>query len=98
MKLFPGTETLEFVSIDILGELTRTKNGNIFLMVITDCFTKLTRTVPLKGITVKAVSQASVNHWMLVYGLPKTAISENGSKFMARFFTDMSHLIVSKYV
>lgn len=98
MKLFPATAPLESVAIDILGELIRTKKGNRFLLVITDRFTKLTKTVPLKRITATAVAHAFVHHWVFHYGPPRTLLSDNGSQFMARFFTEVCRIMGTKNV
>jgi hypothetical protein len=57
-KLFPAAEPLEYVSLDILGPLPKTEHGNRFLLIITDRFSKLTRTVPLRVIPALAVAKA----------------------------------------
>jgi hypothetical protein len=51
MKLFPANEPLEFVSIDILGPLPKTVRGKRFLLVISDRFSKLTRSIPMRTTT-----------------------------------------------
>lgn len=70
MKLFPATRPFECVAIDILGELIRAKRGKRFLLVITDRFTKLVRTVPLAKISARSVAVAFATHWVFVYGPP----------------------------
>ena len=47
LQLFPAKAPLESVCIDLLGELIRTSRGHKYLLVITDRFSKLVRTVPL---------------------------------------------------
>jgi hypothetical protein len=54
LKLFPAAEPLAYVSIDILGPLPKTEHGNVFLLFITDLFSKLTRIVPLRVISAPA--------------------------------------------
>ena len=44
MKLFPAANPLEFVAMDILGPLPKTKHGKRFILVVTDRFSKLTKT------------------------------------------------------
>lgn len=62
MILFPPKELLFSVSIDILGELILTKLIDRFLFVVTDRFTKNTKTILLKRITTTAVADAFVHH------------------------------------
>jgi hypothetical protein len=62
LKLFPASGPLEFVAIEILGPLPKTEHGNRFLLVISDRFSKLTITVPLRTITALDVAKASATH------------------------------------
>ena len=57
LRLFPATTPLECVAIDILGPLPNSKDGFRFMLVVTDRFTKLTHSFPLKGIKADAVTQ-----------------------------------------
>jgi Chromo (CHRromatin Organisation MOdifier) domain len=57
LKLLPAAEPLEYVSLDILGPLPKTEHENMFLIVITDRFSMLTRTVPLRVISALAVAK-----------------------------------------
>jgi hypothetical protein len=64
LKLFPASAPLEYVSMDILGPLPKTAHGNRFLLVMTDRFSKLTRTVPMRTITALAVAKAFCEAWV----------------------------------
>lgn len=86
MKLFPATEPLEFVAIDILGPLPRSTKGHQYILVITDRFTKLTRVTPLHSITAIAVAKAFIDDWVFSYGAPARLLSDNGSQFTAKLF------------
>ena len=46
LKLFPATDPFASLSMDLLGPLTETKAGNVFLLIIVDRFSKLVRAVP----------------------------------------------------
>ena len=93
MHLFPAKATLEFISINLLEELITTLKGNRFLLVITDRFSKLVRTVPLKRITAAVIACEFVRHWVLVYGPPALLLSDNVGQFTARFFQDVCRII-----
>ena len=71
LKLFPATDPLASLSMDLLGPLTETKPGNVFLLIIVDRFSQLVRAVPLAGITATDVSSAFCRDWISVYG-PRT--------------------------
>jgi transposase InsO family protein len=86
LKLFPASSPLEYVSMDILGPLPKTDHGNRFLLVITDRFSKLTRTVPLRTITAFNVAKAFCDAWVFAYGPPRYLLTDNGAQFAAKFF------------
>ena len=58
LQLFPASAPLESVSIDVLGELLKTARGNQYLLVVSDRFTKLTKSIPLKGVSAAEVAKA----------------------------------------
>ena len=93
LQLFPPSGPLESVAIDVLGELLKTARGNQYLLVISDRFTKLTKTVPLKGISAAEVAKAFVDHWVFNYGAPKELLADNGKCFTARFFQDVCRIL-----
>lgn len=70
LKLFTSTAPLGYVTIDILGALIATKRGNRYLLVISDTYSKLVCTVPLKRINAAQVAHAFIYHWAFVYGPP----------------------------
>jgi len=58
LKLLPATDPLASLSMDLLGPLTETKTGNVFLLIILERFSKLVQAVPLAGIAATDVSSA----------------------------------------
>jgi Chromo (CHRromatin Organisation MOdifier) domain/Integrase core domain len=72
--------------MDILGSLPKTSHGNRFLLVITDRFSKLTKTIPLRTITAHSVAEAFCTHWVFAYGPPRYLLTDNGAQFTAKFF------------
>ena len=98
LKLFPATAPLELLSIDLLGQLIRTPRGNRWLLVITDCFSKLVRTVALKRITAAEIAKAFVHHWVFVYGTPVSVLADNGKQFVSRLFQEICRILGIKNV
>ena len=93
LQLFPATAPLESVAIDVLGELIQTARGNQYILVISDRFTKLTKTVPMKGLSASEVAKHFVNEWVFNYGAPKELLSDNGGCFTAKFFQDVCRIL-----
>ena len=93
LKLFPAKAPLEFIAIDLLGELIKTPRGNRYLLVMTDRYSKLTRVVPLRNIKSDTVAKAFVNHWVLAYGPPTYVLTDNGGQFAGKFFADVCRIV-----
>ena len=85
-KLFPPTGPLDDIAIDLLGPLPRTKNGNSFIAVITDRYSKLTRAIPMKETTAPFMAATLLNNWIIPYGIPNSILSDNGPQFVAEFW------------
>ena len=66
--------------------------------MITDRFSKLVRTVPLKRITTIQIARVFTHHWVFVYGPPLTLLSDNGPQFAAKLFIDICRIIGAKNV
>ena len=58
LTLFPATEPLTDLSVDIFGPIPAAKAGNSFILVITDRFSKLTKYVALRRNTAISVASA----------------------------------------
>lgn len=93
MRLFPPSEPLESVAMDILGPLPKSKSGSQFILVITDRFSKLTQVVPLRRIKAYDVALAFVEEWVFKCGPPKTLLSDNGSHFVSLFFQQVCQVM-----
>jgi hypothetical protein len=61
-QLFPATGPLKSVAMDIFGPLPRMKLGNMFMRVIADRYTKVTRTVSLRTVTALSVVREYFDH------------------------------------
>jgi transposase InsO family protein len=89
LQLFPAKGPLESVAMDILGPLPRTKHGNRFLLAISDRFSKVTKTVPLRTVTALSVARAFCDHWAYAYLPPLSLLTDSGPQFTAKFFLDV---------
>jgi len=82
LTLFPATEPLTELSVDIFGPIPASKKGNRFILVITDRFAELTKCVALRRITAMSVASAIIDAWVSAYGPPDRILSDQGSQFV----------------
>lgn len=93
MTLFLATAPLEFFATEILGPLLTTKQGNEFLLVITDRLSKLFKTVPHTFITAFAVAHAFVTHWIFAHGSNNEVLSDTWKQFASCFSQDVCRIL-----
>lgn len=82
------------MSIDILERLREIPRGNRLLLVITDRFIKLVKTVQLKAISAQTVVHAFVHKRVFNYGAPVELLADNGCWFTSILLTDSCHIPV----
>lgn len=93
LQLLPAPRLLESVAIDVLGELIKTVRGYENLLIISNKFTKLTKTVLLKPILAAKIAILFVNERAFNYRPSKEFFSGNGKCFTAKLFQDSCRII-----
>lgn len=64
LKLFPEASPMDFLAMDLLDSLHRTENVNRHVLVITDRFANVCRSLQLKDTKATTVAQAFLTHWV----------------------------------
>jgi len=93
LTLFPATEPLTELSVDIFGPIPASKKGNRFILVITDRFAKLTKRVALRRITGTSVASAIIDAWVSAYGPPDWTHSDQGPQSMSNLFIAVKKML-----
>ena len=86
LKTFLPTEPLTELCMDVLGPLPVTTEGNKYLLIIVDRFSKLTRAIPLREANEETIAAAFLDYWVAAYGPPNTVLTDNGPQFRAAYF------------
>lgn len=76
----------QLISADLLGPYPSSKNGNQYLLVVVDWFTKFVLIHPIVKETSKAIFKFIENPVFLVYGVPQIFARDNGSQFISAEF------------
>lgn len=79
----------ETVSTDLVGPLPRSSKGNSYVVVFQDRFTKWIECRAIRKSSAHSVSQALYELILTRFGRPQTIITDNGTQFAGRTYTQM---------
>jgi hypothetical protein len=88
---------------DFVGPLTRTKRGNIAILVILDVFSKFVSLFPVRKISAQVVYDCLEKTFFPAYGTPSSIVTDNARIFWCRMFKDLcfkwgvTHLTMTPY-
>ena len=66
------------------------------VLVITDAFTKWTRTIPIRDQTAKTVAKILVKEWFHQYGVPKRLHSDQGRNFESKLIQQLWSIVMEE--
>ena len=69
---------MQLVHIDLAGPLSKTENGNEFIVFIIDAFSNWVEAVPLIKTEASDVATAFISSWVSRFGAPERLISDQG--------------------
>jgi len=75
--------SFEKISMDIVGPLPKTTEGNSYILTIQDHLTKFSLAIPLKSITATQVADALLKYFICIFGAPKIILTDQGTNFMS---------------
>ncbi|CAC5415224.1 unnamed protein product [Mytilus coruscus] len=84
---------MDRAAIDILGPIPQTYNGNRYLMVITDYFTRYAEAYPIPNIYASTVAEKMVTEFICSYGVPTQIHTDQGSQFTSDLFLQLCKLL-----
>lgn len=74
----------QLISTDIMGPFPRSTQGNKYLLVVADWFTKYTLLFPLRTATASKIIKHIEEDVFLVYGAPQTIVCDNGTQYAGK--------------
>lgn len=79
----------QLLSMDLMGPFPKSKNGNAYILVIVDWFTKFTFIYKLKRALTKTICTLLEENVLLVFGIPQIVVVDNGSQFISKEFKNL---------
>ena len=87
----------ERVAVDMVGPLPQTEDGYVYLLVLSEYFTKYLVLIPTKTRTTIECADSIMTHYISIFGCPQSLHSDQGGEFGSELFTEMCKLLgVSK--
>lgn len=83
-----ATKPWQVVSVDIVGPLPRSTSGFSYIFSVCDVFSKFCLFFPLRSATASSIVKWLEDHVILVYGVPRKIIADNGPQFRSTLFRD----------
>ena len=80
------------VGIDISGPYNPTSEGNKYILVVSDYFTKWVEAYPMKDMEAQTVAEIFVTEFVSRMGVPMIVHSDQGRNFESRLFRQMCNL------
>ena len=81
------------VGMDLVGTLPTTGNGNTYIMVMQDYYTKWVEITPLPNKKAVTVAQSILATWVCRWGCPEALHSDQGNEFDAVVIHEMCDLL-----
>ncbi|KAK3104816.1 hypothetical protein FSP39_010929 [Pinctada imbricata] len=93
MKPHVSGARFERIAMDIAGPFPKTRDGNSYILVIADYFTKFTEIFPIRNIEAETVTETVFKGWIKRYGCPQEIHSDQGAQFESQVFQEMCRFL-----
>lgn len=84
---------LELVSMDIVGPLPTTQQGNRYLLTMVDHLTRYAEAVAIPDQSARTVSRAFVSQWVTRHGPPGRLLTDQGRNFISELLQDVCRVL-----
>ena len=93
MKLDQSGSPMERIATNIMGPLPQSEEGNKYILVIADYFTKWTEAFPLKNIEAQTVAKVKVEEFITRFGVPEVIHSDQGRQYESQLFQELCEML-----
>ena len=79
----------ERIALNITFPLPETEQGNKYVLVLSDYFTRWVEAFPIRDIEAKTVADVMLQGFFSRYGVPKQIHSDQGTQFESKLFQEL---------
>ena len=84
---------MQMVAVDIVGPLPRSTNGNLYLLVAEDYFTKWLEVWAIPNQEAKIIAEKLLNEMFFRFSLPDKLHSDQGRQFESKIIEELCKLL-----
>ncbi|KAL4154100.1 hypothetical protein QTP88_001933 [Uroleucon formosanum] len=84
------SEPFEKIFLDIVGPIVTTLSGNTYILTLQDDLTKYLMGIALPNHQANTIAEAFVTHFVCTHGIPQTILTDQGTDFLSKIFTEMA--------
>ena len=89
---------MDKIACDIMGPLPETERKNIYILVVSDYYTKYVEAYALPDQTAQTVADCLVMEWICRFGVPLQILSDQGRNFESGLFQEVCKLLDMKKI
>ena len=86
----PPLAPMEMTAMDILGPFKETIDGNKYILVFSDYFTRWPEAFAIKNQTAEVIAQKFVEEIVFRYGVPKKLLTDQGANFTGNILKEVN--------
>ena len=83
----------QIMAVDLLGPLTESEEGNSYIMVVGDYFTRWMEAFPIPNQEAATVAEKLVNEVFMQFSIPEQLHSDQGRQFESKLIAKICHLL-----
>ncbi|KAF0751839.1 igE-binding protein-like [Aphis craccivora] len=91
-----ASRPFEKIYIDIVGPLTKSYNGNVFILTLQDDLSKFSWEALMPNHEANTVAKFFMTQFVYLYGLPQNLIRDYGTESLSKVFKEVCQLLKIK--
>ena len=93
MTIYVTGHPNERVSMDVVGPMEKSEAGNLYMLCMTDHFTKFAKAVPVPDQSAQTLMSAFMKEWCDQFGPPMQVHTDQGAAFEGKLTTELMALL-----
>ena len=93
LKQLPVGDINDRIAINVMGEFPETENGNKYIIVISEYFSKWVVAAATPDQTAQTVAEVLLNQYITIFGAPRQIHTDQGRNFESELIKTLSQLL-----